>query len=105
MRTVIVRYRPKPERADENQRLVEAVFGELDEVRPDGLRYATLRSADGTFVHIAQMDSDSNPLADIAAFATFQDGIVQRCEPGAGPDPQGAEIVGSYRLLVDGSEG
>lgn len=102
MRTVVVRYRPRPERADENQRLVEAVFAELAKTRPDGLRYATLRLADGTFVHIADLEGEPNPLADVAAFAAFQDGLAKRCETGAGPDPQPAEVVGSYRLLADG---
>lgn len=96
MSTVVVRYRPSADRADENQRLVEAVFAELAEAEPDGLRYATLRLADGTFVHIAETNLDVNPLRSINAFARFQDGIVERCEPGEGPNPQAATLVGSY---------
>ena len=42
MGATIVRYRTKPDRADENQALVEKVFAELDADRPAGLRYATL---------------------------------------------------------------
>ena len=34
---VVVRYQAKPERADENQRLIEAVFAELDERRAEGV--------------------------------------------------------------------
>lgn len=101
MRTVVVRYRPRPDRADENEQLVEAVFAELAETRPDGLRYTTLRLADGSFLHIAQIEDGRNPLADVAAFAAFQDGIAERCEPGEGPDPQNAEVIGSYGLLGD----
>ena len=71
MSTVVVRYRPAPDRADENQALVEAVFAELAETQPDGLRYATLRLDDGTFVHIAEIEGDENPLATTAAFAEF----------------------------------
>ena len=55
MSTVVVRYRPRPEEADNNQRLVEAVFAELADKDPGGVRYATLRLADGTFVHIAEV--------------------------------------------------
>ena len=40
---VVVRYQTKPERADENQALIERVFAELNEVHPDALRYASFR--------------------------------------------------------------
>lgn len=99
MSTVVVRYRPAPDRADENQRLVEAVFAELAETDPGGLRYATYRLEDGTFVHIADIEGDENPLGASAAFAAFQEGIADRCADGDGPDPQPATLVGSYRLV------
>lgn len=100
MSTIVVRYRPAPDRADENQELVEAVFAELADTQPDGLRYATLRLDDGTFVHIAEIEGDDNPLAATAAFAEFQRELGERCAGGAGPDPQPATVVGSYRLLA-----
>lgn len=93
---IVVRYRPRADRADENQQLVEAVFAELAETDPGGLRYATLRLADGTFVHIADVEGDTNPLASTAAFAEFQREIGDRCADGAGPNPQEAVVVGSY---------
>lgn len=101
MSTIVVRYRPEADRADENQQLVEAVFAELAETDPGGVRYATLRLADGTFVHIADVDADPNPLASNSAFAEFQKGIVDRCAEGHAPNPQGATLVGNYRLFTD----
>jgi hypothetical protein len=101
MGTVVVRYRTKPEFADENARLVEAVFAELAATDPGGVRYATFRLEDNTFVHIADVESDPNPLSSIAAFAEFQKNIGERCEPGEGPNPQAATLVGSYRLLAE----
>ena len=100
MGTVVVRYRPKADRADENQALVEAVFAELNAADPGGVRYATYRLADGTFVHIADVEADPNPLGGIAAFAQFQADIAERCEAGEGPNPQPATLVGSYRFLA-----
>ncbi|NND75445.1 MAG: hypothetical protein HKN44_10615 [Ilumatobacter sp.] len=100
MSPIVVRYRPTPEAADENQRLVEAVFAELAELEPGGLRYATLRLADGTFIHIADIEGDENPLASTAAFGKFQAGIAERCVPGETPNPQPAELVGSYRMFA-----
>ena len=97
---VVVRYKTKPERAEENQRLVEKVFEELNTTDPGGVRYATLRLADDTFVHIASIETDdgSNPLQDTAAFGAFQAEIGDRCiEP---PAAQDAEIVGHYRFFA-----
>ena len=93
---IVVRYRPKADRADENQTLVEAVFADLAETDPGGVRYATLRLADGTFVHVADVQAESNPLASSGAFAEFQKDILERCEDGEGPDPQEATLIGSY---------
>lgn len=100
MSTIVVRYHPKPDQADENQRLVEAVFAELAATNPSGLRYATLRLADGTFIHIADVDAGANPLNELATFAVFLNGIDERCESGEGPSAQPATLVGSYRFSV-----
>lgn len=99
MSTVVVRYRPTADRADENQALVEAVFAELAATDPGGVRYATFRLADGTFVHIADVEADPNPLGGVAAFGRFQQDIVDRCEPGETPNAQPATLVGSYRFF------
>jgi hypothetical protein len=96
MSQIVVRYKPKTDRADENQALVEAVFAELAETDPGGVRYATFRLGDGTFVHIADVEADPNPLTQIEAFGRFQADIGDRCEPDNGPDPQPATLIGSY---------
>jgi hypothetical protein len=101
MGMTVVRYQPKPDQADENQRLVEAVFAELAVAQPAGLRYATMRVADGSFVHIASIEGEGNPLSSIAAFAEFVGGVNDRCEPGNGPNPQPAVVIGSYGFPVD----
>ena len=98
MDVTVVRYKTKRERADENQAFVEKVFAELATERPDGLRYMTLRLADGvSFVHIASVETadGQNPLGKTAAFGTFQQEIVDRCEEG--PVVTTGTVVGSYR--------
>jgi hypothetical protein len=94
-KTVIVRYRTRPEAADENNRLVAAVFASLAELKPDGLAYTTYRLGDGTtFVHLAHLDGAENPLATLPAFAEFQRDLASRCiKP---PAPTEATIVGFY---------
>ncbi|MDQ6921687.1 MAG: hypothetical protein M3170_08825 [Candidatus Dormibacteraeota bacterium] len=96
----LIRYKTKPESADENQRLVAKVYEELAARDPGGVRYATLRLEDGvTFIHIFMTDSDDvpNALSTSAAFAEFQRDLAQRCVEQ--PTAQGATVVGSYRLL------
>ena len=100
MGITVVRYTTKPEHTDENQRLVEAVFAELAVTQPEGLKYATFRLADGSFVHVAEVAGDVNPLTSVAAFADFTSAVGSRCEPGQGPNPQPATVVGSYGLLA-----
>ncbi len=93
--TAIVRYRTRPEAADENARLVEEVYAALAETDPGGLRYATYRLADGvTFVHVARFAGAQNPLTTLPAFAEFQRELAQRCVEQ--PAPSAATLVGSY---------
>ena len=97
MKAIVVRYQTKPDRADENQRLIEKVFAELAETKPDGLRYRSFRLADGvTFVHIAHVTTTdgSNPLTQTAAFREFTAAIAERCE--VQPVALEATVVGSY---------
>lgn len=99
MGEVVVRYKVKPGRVEENQRLVEAVYAELAERDPGGLRYLTLRLEDGvSFLHVASIDAEagSNPLSAVSAFADFTRDIAERCdEP---PVAQNAQLVGSYGI-------
>jgi hypothetical protein len=98
MRQVMVRYKVKPGRVEENEALVRAVYEELHRTAPAGLRYATFRQDDGLgFVHLAQTEDGANPLTEVEAFARFQEGIGERCdEP---PVVTVLNEVGSYPLL------
>src|SRR5258705_5488291 len=100
MPNVVVRYRTKPDRADENQRLVEKVFAELDEMGATGFAYASFRLEDGvSFVHVVVEEggASSVSLADVPAFRAFTADIADRCdEP---PVAMGATVVGAHRLF------
>lgn len=100
MRRVLVRYRVRPDQAQENERLIGAVFAELERERPAGLRYASFRLDDGvTFVHLASIETadGSNPLAGLIAFREFTARIGARCqEP---PVTVDLTQVGAYRLF------
>jgi hypothetical protein len=101
MPKIVVRYQPTAEHADNNQRLVEAVFEELTATQPPNFTYFTLRLADGTFIHVADVSPGDNPLDGLETFAAFLDGIGERCEPGLGPNPQPATLIGYYPAPPD----
>jgi hypothetical protein len=99
MKRTLIRYKTRPESADENAALVTAVFAELKAAKPEGVRYLTLRLEDDSFVHFVETTADdgSSALPKLPAFEAFQRGIRERCaEP---PVRGGVSIVGNYRML------
>lgn len=97
MKHIMVRYKVKADRVEENAALVRAVYEELARSRPEGFRYATFKLPDGvSFVHLGILDSDDNPLARTAAFAEFQKGLRDRVEEP--PVAVELEAVGAYRF-------
>jgi hypothetical protein len=98
MKWTLVRYKAKSDQADENQRLSAAVFAELQEKTPSGLRYAVFRLPDDSFVHLAALEDGAAPLSALETFRTFTGGVRERCtEP-----PQAAQpvLVGNYGMLA-----
>jgi hypothetical protein len=94
-KTVVVRYRTRPDAADENARLVEDVYAALAKLEPTDFRYTTYRLADDvSFVHVALHTGPGSPLATLPEFAEFQRELAQRCveQPAASE----ATVVGSY---------
>jgi hypothetical protein len=93
----VVRYTTRAGSADENERLIKAVFAQLSEQGPKGLRYVAIRLDDGvSFIHVAVHDDDHNPLAGLPAFGEFTSGINERCTDG--PTPVNGTVVGSYGI-------
>ena len=97
--TTVVRYQVKPERADENQRLIEEVFTDLEERAPEGFTYKVFRLDDGvSFIHVViEHDDVDDPdsLQDVPGFQAFVADIAERCD--VPPVATGATIVGGYR--------
>jgi hypothetical protein len=98
MGSSMVRYKVRPDRADENETLVKAVYEQLGRERPEGLHYATFRLPDGvSFMHIVfETDQPGRILNEVAAFRAFSAEIESRCdEP---PAVTELTLVGSYGL-------
>jgi len=93
--TRVIRYRTRPECADDNARLIEDVFAELEARGTTGIRYTALRLDDGvSFVHVAVLEGEDNPLQSSPAFGAFQSGLGERLDEG--PFPATATVVGSH---------
>jgi hypothetical protein len=91
----VVRYTTRSGSADDNEKLIKAVFAQLAEQRPGGLRYVAMRLDDGvSFIHIAVHEDDHNPLTGLPAFQEFASTIQERCSDG--PVAVHGTVVGSY---------
>ena len=100
MKRQIVIYKAKPEHNGENERLLKAVFAELNAEQPKGVRYAAARLADDTYVHIVFTDvpeGEPNPLSKLDAFRAYQAEVRSRLQ--APPATGEATIIGDYRML------
>ena len=79
---VMVRYKVKPERREENEALIRAVYQELERTAPSAFSYATFRLDDGvSFMHIAsdERERGHGALREVKAFQEFQREIGERC--------------------------
>ncbi len=97
MRQVMVRYRVKKDRVAEHEELLRAVFEELRRTEPKGLRYGAFRLPDGvSFVHVAFVEGETNPLQAVEAFKAFTKSVDDRCDE----PPQTATLtqLGSFGL-------
>jgi hypothetical protein len=99
MKRTLIRYKTRPDTAEQNAGLIAKVFEELRAKAPNGVRYLSLRLDDDTFVHFVEAEEGSTPLPSLDAFKAFQNGIRERCvEP---PLAGNATIVGNYRMLSE----
>jgi len=89
MQRTLIRYKAKPEQADSNAELIAAVFAQLRDAKPAGIRYLALVAT--------ETDDGSKALRELPAFQAFQTGIRDRCDEM--PLARGARIVGNYRML------
>src|ERR1035438_9735440 len=100
MKRVVIQYKVKPEHAERNIELLDAVYDEVERTQPEGLGHAVLQLADGlTFIHIAEETEEAaGGIFRLESFQRFEAGIGDRCE--IPPAVQPANELGSYRLFA-----
>lgn len=96
----MIRYKVKPDKAEENEAAIKRVFEQLVREQPAGLRYGAFKGSDGqSFVHFVITDTadGSSPVTKLETFQAFSSGVRARCEE----MPVRLELneIGSYRLL------
>jgi hypothetical protein len=100
MKRVLVTYKVKLDRVQENEELVRAVYEELNQNNDPDVHYATFKLDDGqTFVHMAAFASeDKQPiLTESNSFKAFQKDLMDRCE--VPPNPQNLNEIGSHNFV------
>jgi hypothetical protein len=98
MGSSMVRYKLHPDRVAENERLVKAVYEQLNREKPDGLQYATFQLPDGvSFMHLVfETDQPGRILGEVAAFKAFAAEVEGRCEEP--PVATELTVVGAYNM-------
>jgi hypothetical protein len=100
MKRSLIRYKVKADRAAENERYIAAVFEQLKQEQPSGMRYASFKLDDGvSFVHMVSVETadGSNPLTELVAFKDFAAQVKDRCEEL--PVVMDLNEIGSYRFF------
>lgn len=78
--TVIVQYKIKPDKIEENKALIRNVFAELRLSNPAGVSYFVLALDDGGFIHVfSAPEGEENALSKLKAFQEFRKDIKLRC--------------------------
>src|SRR5919204_6992917 len=100
MTHTLVTYTVKSGREEENAALVRAVFEELAQTRPAGLRYAVFYVPDSRqFIHLYTDEGSASGVQGLASFQPFVRGAQDRHEqPAAFTQP---ELIGDYRTFGD----
>jgi hypothetical protein len=100
MRHTMVTYTVKPGREDENSELVRAVFEELTQARPVGLRYAVFYLPDSRqFIHLYTDEGSESGVQGLPSFQAFVAEAADRHErPATFAQP---ELIGDYRTFDD----
>ena len=98
MSHTIVTYTIKPGREEENAALVRAVFDELAEKQPTGLRYAVFYLPDSRhFIHLYTDEGSPTGVQALGSFKAFVAGAQDRHEqPASVAQP---ELIGDYRAF------
>ena len=99
MTTLLIRAEARPEHVADIEESAARVFEALEESRPEGLQYASLRQDDGVtyVILLAWPDGGPNPLQSVPEYQAFAKGLREwLVAPGA---TEKLSTLGSYNLF------
>jgi hypothetical protein len=99
MNVMMIRAKVKAESVPDIEAAAEKMFGAINAVRPEGVKYASARLSDGVSVValLALDDPADNPLPAIPEFREFQEHLPEwLAEP---PTVEPLTVLGSYELF------
>jgi hypothetical protein len=100
MSHTIVTYTVKSGREEENAALVRAMFDELTQTQPAGLRYAVFYLADSRrFIHLYTDEGSTSGVQGLDSFKAFVAGAKEIHEQPATFSE--SELIGDYRTFSD----
>lgn len=93
-----IRATAKPENVADLEAAVSELFAELNEIQPAGLKYASTKTGEDTYLILLDVaDGTDNPLPGIGSFLKFQAGLTRWL---AGPPTvEQLTVIGSYNLF------
>jgi hypothetical protein len=99
MNVMMFRAKIKPENASDGESAVKTMFAALEVHQPQGVKYASLGTSDGTtFIVLLALENPSqNPLTMIPEFTTFQNNMQRWLAEPTVPEP--LTVIGSYNLF------
>lgn len=103
MKSVKITYTTKPEYAAQNQRNIQTVMSDLQQLAHQGINYSACLSADNkTFVHSAffKSDNDEKILNNLPSFKSFQEQL-KASGPETPPKLEVLTLVGSSAPMFE----
>ena len=96
----MIRYTVSPEQVEQSVVLLRAVYADLEQARPHGLRYDTFQ-LDGSGSFLALIESEGDPVAAphhrLASFQRYRAALSEICTEK--PTVTYLDEVGSYRSV------
>jgi quinol monooxygenase YgiN len=80
MKSICINYITYPEKAEENRKLIKAVFQQLYQKKISGVKYAAFQMGENVFIHLAEFKTEDahDAFRALPAFQAFQKNIRSR---------------------------
>ena len=80
MKQILTNYIVKPEKVDENVKLIRQIFQQMREEQLKGVKYSAYKMGENVFVHVAQFENEEvhQRFTSLESFKAFRKNIEER---------------------------